>query len=638
MKTIICVLLFFNFSFCQAQHQGIIRCKEVQPQTGISNTYIYKPPKNLLLPDKIEALVLYQSHEDFFSKYLPVNKVGNAYQFVFKAPDSVSVLIMGMVDRKVNIADYSPLSAFKKKVVDNNRESGFVFYVRDKNNESFVDKNIQLAKLLQYGYATPSLDIKTSNAFLINLYEDSYKLYPKLKNEDSYADYLTILYEDKKDTVRPQLLLYCDKMEEIQNNETKWLNTVAMYESLKMSEEKIALENKILSVFPHGILAKKHFWKFFYKNIETDTEQSILDSMKKYISRFNDNSYKTRDDFYSDIISKILDKKEWKALSKYEQLISDKFNLEYTYNNFAWKLLGKELDTPGSDLEIAKILSRKSLNYIEEQIKEVDTNGEQYENMKGAHNKYSNTYALILYKLGQYDSAFYYQDAMYQRGNELNIGGLERYAVYAEKVKGANYARQIIEQQLLNGIISPVMLTQLQSIYKHLKLPENEFTKLQAKYNLQARQEKAGKIKAKLGTVKAKDFTLKNISGQDVSLSSFKNKIVVLNFWGVWCGPCVASLPAMQDAVNNYKQDTSVVFLFIDVWEHKLPEKMLQSTTKFIKDNNYNFNVLLDVNDKVVTAYKVAAVPAKYVIDKKGDIVFMGETSNIELEIENAKH
>ena len=209
---------------------------------------------------------------------------------------------------------------------------------------------------------------------------------------------------------------------------------------------------------------------------------------------------------------------------------------------------------------------------------------------------------------------------------------------YAEKVKGANYARQVIVQQLLNGIISPVMLTQLQSIYKQLKLPEDEFTKLQAKYNLQARQEKAGKIKAKLGTVKAKDFTLKNISGQDVSLSSFKNKIVVLDFWGVWCGPCVASLPAMQDAVNNYKQDTSVVFLFIDVWEHKLPEKMLQSTTKFIKDNNYNFNVLLDVNDKVVSAYKVAAVPAKYVIDKKGDIVFMGETSNIELEIENAKH
>ncbi len=257
--------------------------------------------------------------------------------------------------------------------------------------------------------------------------------------------------------------------------------------------------------------------------------------------------------------------------------------------------------------------------------------------LQGTHNTFADTYALILYKLGQYDSAFYYQDAVYMQHGELDAGGLERYAVYAEKVKGANYARKVIEEQLLSGVNSPAMLSQLQSIYKQLNLPEDEFKKLQEKYNLVSRQKTAEAIKAKLGTTIAKNFTLKNILGEAVSLSSLKDKVVILDFWATWCGPCRASFPAMQEAVNKYKEDSTVAFLFIDVWENKAPKKMQEEAAKFIKDNKYSFNVLLDVDDKVITDYRVEGIPAKFVIDKKGNIVFMGNSSNISLEIENAR-
>ena len=79
-----------------------------------------------------------------------------------------------------------------------------------------------------------------------------------------------------------------------------------------------------------------------------------------------------------------------------------------------------------------------------------------------------------------------------------------------------------------------------------------------------------------------------------------------------------------------------MAFLFIDVWENKSPEEMREAAAKFIKDNNYSFNVLLDEKGKVVNDYKVEAIPAKFIIDKKGNIVFMGNSSNISLEIENA--
>lgn len=638
MKQIkVCLTSLFFFLCCHAQNMGTITTYEVRPKAGITNHYFYHPPKILLLPITMQALVLYQSNKQFFRKYLPLSKVGNVYQFEFKAPDSISVLIMGIVDGKVKLSDYSGLSSFKKKIVDNNSDAGFVFYLYNNKGKRAADRKIQLASLLQ-SYQAHGLDIKITNASLIKLYEDDYKLQPELKKEDSYADYLAVLYEEKKNLVKPQLLLYANKLERIENNEPKWLNAVEMYRILKMDDEKKVLSNKILSIFPSGELAKKNFWDNFYKHYKDNTGLSILDSMNYYIRRFNDSSSKIKDIFYSQIISKLLDEKDWVAITKYENLIPDKIYLEDAYNNFAWKLSGKQIDNTGSDLEIAKMLSKKAIASAEERIKNLPPYDEYYDDGLGAHNKYINTYALILYKLGQCDSAFYYQDAMYQRGNELNVDGLDRYAVYAEKVKGAQYARQVLEQQLIRGVQSPAMLQQLQSIYKQLNLPADGFKNLQEKSTLLARQKAATAIRKKLGTTKAMNFTLKNIVGQTVSLSSFKGKVVVLDFWATWCGPCIASFPAMQEAINQYKEDSSVVFLFIDVWEHKLPQKMQQSTAKFIKDGNYDFNVLLDINDKVVSDYKITDIPAKFVIDKKGDVIFMSETSNITLEIEAAKN
>jgi len=121
-------------------------------------------------------------------------------------------------------------------------------------------------------------------------------------------------------------------------------------------------------------------------------------------------------------------------------------------------------------------------------------------------------------------------------------------------------------------------------------------------------------------------------------LSSLKNKVIVLDFWATWCGPCRASFPAMQEAVTKYKDDKEVAFLFIDVFENKQPKKMQAETAKFISDNKYDFQVLLDTKDKVAGDYKVNAIPVKFIINKKGNIVFMGELQNdISTVIEAAK-
>ncbi len=138
----------------------------------------------------------------------------------------------------------------------------------------------------------------------------------------------------------------------------------------------------------------------------------------------------------------------------------------------------------------------------------------------------------------------------------------------------------------------------------------------------------------------APTFTLKDVDGKAVSLTDYKGKVVVLDFWATWCEPCKASFPGMQQAVNRYKDDLDVVFLFIDTREKVKDYQQLVSS--FLKENQYSFKVLYDemgfttTNSKLYNDYKIAGIPTKFIIDRNGivrfeKIGFMPDNSDLEL-------
>ncbi|MBN1179546.1 MAG: TlpA family protein disulfide reductase [Anaerolineae bacterium] len=106
------------------------------------------------------------------------------------------------------------------------------------------------------------------------------------------------------------------------------------------------------------------------------------------------------------------------------------------------------------------------------------------------------------------------------------------------------------------------------------------------------------------------DFTLAALDGSTVTLSNLYGQVIVIDFWTTWCGPCVESLPHLQNVHERYA-DRGVTVLAINI------EESSGEISQFV-GGRYTFPILLDQDGKVSDAYRVWAIPYTLVIDQTG--------------------
>lgn len=145
--------------------------------------------------------------------------------------------------------------------------------------------------------------------------------------------------------------------------------------------------------------------------------------------------------------------------------------------------------------------------------------------------------------------------------------------------------------------------------------------------------------KIKEGAI-APDFTLKDINGNDLKLSAFKGKVVLLDFWGDWCGPCRATHPFLIDLHGKYQEQG---FEILGIGNGNSIERWLQAIkTDQIGIWRHAFGSGIKDYD-IFKAYNITAFPTKILINKDGVIakIFIGDQHQeemiIALEIELSK-
>jgi thiol-disulfide isomerase/thioredoxin len=111
------------------------------------------------------------------------------------------------------------------------------------------------------------------------------------------------------------------------------------------------------------------------------------------------------------------------------------------------------------------------------------------------------------------------------------------------------------------------------------------------------------------------DFSMKDLEGKDVSLSSFKGKVILLNFWATWCGPCKAEIPGFVELQNQYGKDGLVVVGYSV--DDEAPK-----ARAFANEYKMNYPVLLGLGrEDVQDAYgPIWGIPASFIISRDGRV------------------
>jgi thiol-disulfide isomerase/thioredoxin len=129
---------------------------------------------------------------------------------------------------------------------------------------------------------------------------------------------------------------------------------------------------------------------------------------------------------------------------------------------------------------------------------------------------------------------------------------------------------------------------------------------------------------AKIGGAPADEIDLKDwTNSKPLKLADLKGKIVVLDFWATWCGPCLASIPHTNELAEKYAKDVVV----IGVCHPKGSEKMKQ----VVDAKKIAYPVAVDEDGKLAKAYHVDGFPDYYLIDREGTLV-LADCDNSKVE------
>jgi peroxiredoxin len=234
-------------------------------------------------------------------------------------------------------------------------------------------------------------------------------------------------------------------------------------------------------------------------------------------------------------------------------------------------------------------------------------------------------------KLIDFDKAISnYALAIFQSGNKVDSQSKANPAdsttaiQYAQLEKQTNdlknYALDFINKSK-NPVLTLYALDSYQNMTSNIGIKGLSRTEIATIVNTAAAKFKNNQVledaQKKLAPQKAADFTLPDVNGKPVSLSSFKGKYVLLDFWASWCGPCRKDNPNVVRAYNQFR-DRNFTILGVSLDQNK------DAWVKAINEDGLNWTQVSDLkfwNSAAAALYKVEAIPYNVLVDPNGNII-----------------
>jgi peroxiredoxin len=128
----------------------------------------------------------------------------------------------------------------------------------------------------------------------------------------------------------------------------------------------------------------------------------------------------------------------------------------------------------------------------------------------------------------------------------------------------------------------------------------------------------------------APDFTLETLDGATTSLAEQRGKVVIVNLWASWCGPCRAEMPAIQRLYDAQREEGLTVLAL-----HGTFQDSEESARAFAQELGLSFPIVLDRDGEVSRRYLLRALPSTFIVDRKGiirEVIFGGPLSEATLQ------
>ncbi len=537
----------------------------------------------------------------------------------------------------VNLPDSAVAFALRFKAgenLDNNDGQGFI-YIANKNGAVPAGGYGGAGLLYGNGRYTFNLSNKTDTA--LALLEKEFALHPESKGK--YArEYYYFLSSAKKQAAYPQFEADAAKLL-AQANPTAddYKTAVLLYNLQRKRKGSDSLLALAAAKFPQGELAIQYDENKFYEIKDVDSLVQFYDAfVQKYPASTNpkDPARQTATYFAASLASKYLENKQYEKAAAYASKIDES---EADYRGYIYNKISAQLIKEKNNPALAESLASQAIAAVENELahpekykRESSTLSDWKEDInKYYYSAFLDNYATVLAEKNEPAKALALQQKAIELGGGEQPAFNEHYVKYLLQTGNKQKAYEKEETYIREGQATDT----LKQWFKEAYLAKNGASADVAGYL--AKLESAAKTKIREEALKAKidlpakDFVAPDLAGTDVNLAALRGKVVIVDFWATWCGPCKASFPGMQKAVNKFKNDTNVVFLFVDTWESVGGEERHKLVKKFITDNSYTFRVVLDKlvdlekrSYSVVADYGVDGIPTKFVISPEGKIVF----------------